>query len=88
MRDQVDVPIATAGLHFRGTVHNPPVLHRIGPEPFPEPDAIVGSVPPVDAGAGDLITFLLPCLGPSDPPWQGNHSGQESQEPASRVTLL
>ena len=37
MRDQVDVPVATRGLHLSRTVHDPPVLHRIGPEGLAKP---------------------------------------------------
>ena len=81
MRDQVHVPVAARGLHLRRPVHNPPVLHGIGPERLPKPHPVMGPVPPVDLGALAATTrFLLRCPGPPNPLRQRNDRRQQSKQ--------
>ena len=81
MRDQVDVPVAARGLHFGRPFHNPPVLHRIGPEPLPEPHAVVGPLPPVDSRGGVRAgPVLLSGGSPPDPLRQRDNCRQQPEE--------
>ncbi len=80
MGDQVEVSIAARRLHFGGTVHNPPVLHRIGPERLPEPHPVIGPMPPIDSGACLApVRLLLSRRGTSDPSGKGHRRCQKSE---------
>jgi len=73
MGDQVHVPVPSRGLHLRGTVHNPPVLHRIGPERLPEPHPVMGPVPAIHSGSSaGLSSLVLRRFDASDPLRQGH----------------